>query len=83
MSKDFTIVPRDYIVRHIKTDEMLVITKDGDYAYSVRTERIPLVRCRECKHGEYREDFDDYLCHMDGLSVNEADWFCADGEGNE
>ena len=50
MNKDFTIVPQDYIVHHIKTDDMLVHTKDGDYAYHVKTERIPLIRCRECKY---------------------------------
>ncbi len=39
-----------------------------------------LVRCGECKHGEYREDHDDYLCSNNGICVHDADWFCADGE---
>lgn len=45
---------------------------------------IDIVRCRECKHGEYREDFDDYLCDQLGLGVvNDADFFCSDGERKE
>ena len=41
---------------------------------------IDIVRCRECKHGKYREDHDDYLCCDDGISVHDADWFCAGGK---
>ena len=42
---------------------------------------IDIVRCKECKHGEYREDFDDYLCDQLGLGlVNDADFFCSYGE---
>lgn len=42
---------------------------------------IDIVHCKECKHGEYREDFDDYLCDQLGLGlVNDADFFCSDGE---
>lgn len=42
---------------------------------------IDIVRCAECKHGEYREDFDDYECHSSGCGlVYDADFFCADGE---
>lgn len=45
---------------------------------------IDIVRCQECKHGEYREDFDDYLCDQLGLGVvNNADFFCSDGERRE
>lgn len=40
-----------------------------------------LVHCKDCKHGEYREDFDDYLCDQLGLgTVNDADFFCSYGE---
>ena len=42
---------------------------------------IDIVRCQDCKHGEYREDFDNYLCDQLGLgSVNDADFFCSYGE---
>ena len=42
---------------------------------------VEVVRCRECKYGEYREDFDDYECHASGCGlVYDADFFCADGE---
>jgi len=41
---------------------------------------IEIIRCHDCKHGEYREDFDDYLCDQLGLgSVNDADFFCSYG----
>ncbi len=40
-----------------------------------------LVRCGECKYGEYREEFDDYECHASGCGlVHDADFYCADGE---
>lgn len=42
---------------------------------------IEIIRCRECKHGEYRKDFDDYLCDQLGLGfVADADFFCGYGE---
>lgn len=45
---------------------------------------IDIVKCKECKHGEYREDFDDYECHSSGCGlVYDADFFCADGERRE
>ena len=40
-----------------------------------------IVRCRECKHGEYRKEYDDYECHASGCGlVYDADFYCADGE---
>lgn len=45
---------------------------------------IDIVRCQECKYGEYREEFDDYECHASGCGlVYDADFFCADGERRE
>ena len=42
---------------------------------------VEVVRCGECKYGEYREDFGDYECHASGCGlVYDADFFCADGE---
>ena len=79
MSKDFTIVPQDYIVHHIKTDDMLVHTKDGDYAYHVKTERIPLIRCRECKW------YNCGACFRDDGTNNgrKPDDFCSYGSRSE
>ena len=42
---------------------------------------IDIVRCKECKHGEYRKEYDDYECHASGCGlVYDADFYCADGE---
>ena len=43
---------------------------------------IDIVRCGECKHAEYRDDHDEYLCREDGY-VHDVDWFCADGKRKE
>ena len=78
MSRDFTIVPQDYIVHHIKTDDLLVRTKDGDYAYHVKTEQIPLILCRECKYYEAKEDW----CYWRDEAIT-ADDFCSYGKVSE
>ncbi len=45
---------------------------------------IDIIRCRECKYGEYREEFDDYECHYSGCGlVYTADDFCSCGERDE
>ena len=49
-------------------------------AYLDSEPHIDIVRCKGCRHSEYREDYDDYLCDEDGISVHEANWYCADGE---
>lgn len=44
---------------------------------------VPVVRCRECEHGEYDDAIEDeycYHCRYDGFSYNKADHFCSDGE---
>lgn len=44
-------------------------------------EHPKVIRCKDCKHGEYREDFNDYECHSSGCGlVYDAEFFCADGE---
>ena len=56
---------------------------DGVVYMAQRIEDAPsidIVRCTECKYGEYREDHDEYLCRDDGVCVHDAEWFCADGE---
>ena len=65
---------REIIVK-MTTDHIKV--KNGEYIQD-------LVRCQDCIHGEYREDFNDYECHYSGCGpVNDADFFCADGERRE
>ncbi len=62
---------KEVIVR-LTSDHIKV--KGGEYVQD-------LVRCKDCKHGEYREEFDDYECHSSGCGlVYDADFFCADGE---
>ena len=59
---------------HVNKEELLKALELAD----------KLVRCKDCKHGEYREDFDDYLCDQLGLgTVNDADFFCSYGERKE
>ena len=42
---------------------------------------VQVVRCKDCKHGEYREDYDDYECRESGCGlVHSGEWYCADGE---
>lgn len=43
-----------------------------------------LVRCKDCKHGQY-EEWDNGECvdktvYCDGYGIHKPDWFCADGE---
>lgn len=76
--------------RYIDTDALEYDTEwseyhDGFTAYSQMAidtaPSIDIVRCKECKHGEYREDFNDYECHSSGCGlVYDADFYCADGE---
>lgn len=45
---------------------------------------VEVVRCKDCKYGEYRQDFDDYECGVDGCGlVYDADFYCSDGERRE
>ena len=68
---------RDLAEGH-NTDIKVLVAFASDIA-SLPT--IEIVRCKDCKHGEYRGDFDNYLCDQLGLgSVNDADFFCSYGE---
>lgn len=59
------------------------VTTDAD-GVDCYIKRGELVRCKECKYGEYKEDFDDYECHCSGCGlVYDADFYCADGERKE
>lgn len=45
---------------------------------------VEVVRCKDCKHSEYREDYGDYECEASGCGlVYNADFYCADGERKE
>ena len=42
---------------------------------------VSVVRCKDCKYGEYRADYDDYECNASGCGlVYDAEYFCAEGE---
>lgn len=42
---------------------------------------IDIVRCKECKHGEYWDGFNEYECHTNKYAIrHKPDFFCADGE---
>ena len=42
----------------------------------------PVVRCKDCKHGELDESERDnyYLCHRHGCDWNDGNHFCSYGE---
>lgn len=62
----------------INKDVETIITGDTDSDY------VKVVRCKDCKHSKYREDYDDYECEASGCGlVNNADFYCADGERSE
>jgi len=49
-----------------------------------RSEMDELVRCKDCKHGQY-EEWDNGECvdktvYCDGYGIHKPDWFCADGK---
>lgn len=54
-----------------------------DIAEQPTVDAVPVIRCRECEHGEYDDAIEDeycYHCRYDGFSYNKADHFCSDGE---
>lgn len=77
MGKDITIIPHDFITHYVKTEELLLQDVHGNYAYHVKTERIPLIRCGECKYWNYEMSG----CNRNpGLMVWRDDDFCPYGE---
>ncbi|MCR4622645.1 MAG: hypothetical protein K5663_11250 [Clostridiales bacterium] len=50
-------------------------------------EAEPVVRCKDCKYGQY-EEWDNGECvdktvYCDGYGIHKPDWYCADGERRE
>ena len=47
-------------------------------------ERTQIVRCKDCKHGQYEEwnngECVDKTVFCDEYGIHKPDWFCADGE---
>jgi len=83
-------------MRLIDADALIAeFPHDEDWDYPVNTNSyvveainsapsIDIVRCKECKHGRYREDYDEYECYSSGCGlVYDADFYCADGERSE
>lgn len=60
---------------------------DGVIYMAQRIEDAPsidIVRCKECKHGEYWNGFNEYECHTNRHAIrHNPDFFCADGERKE
>lgn len=55
---------------------------NGDYQWN--DNHGELIRCKDCKHGQY-EEWDNGECvdktvFCDGYGIHKPDWFCADGE---
>ena len=51
--------------------------------YCPLKEQPEIVRCKDCKHGQY-EEWDNGECvdktvSCDGYGIHKPDWFCADG----
>lgn len=47
-------------------------------------EHPQIVRCKDCKHGQY-EEWDNGECvdktvYCDSYGIHKPDWYCADGE---
>ena len=64
--------------------------KFQELAYDIARAAYPVVRCRECKHGEReRAANGDWmiLCHqpkaLDEWAMMPPEWYCADGEREE
>lgn len=65
----------DHIVIHKVTDNILAMHKDGTEVYAVEVIRMPLVRCRDCKH--WQSDGGAMMeCANNGLPTEEND-FCS------
>ena len=72
-----------------KLCETTIFIKDGEVFQRMindapSADAVEVVRCKDCKYGEYRQDFDDYECGVDGCGlVYDADFYCSDGERRE
>ena len=52
--------------------------------YALQEKAKELVRCKDCKHGQYEEwdngECTDKTVYCDMYGIHKPDWFCADGE---
>lgn len=60
---------------------------DDEAETCLRCNMQELIRCKDCKHGQY-EEWDNGECvdktvYCDGYGIHKPDWFCADGERKE
>ncbi len=76
------LINADALIKHLRKDPLFdLVERYGIVEVIDSRPTIDIVRCKECKYGEYREDFDDYECHFSGCGlVYEANFFCADGK---
>lgn len=70
---DITIVPKDFIITHKKTDFIMDISQDGKVIYAVEKVYHLLTRCNDCKYNE------NGYCTMWFTKIDN-DGFCYKGE---
>ena len=58
-------------------EAIVLIPKSANKGTEIQMDVLPLVLCKDCKHGKPGACGDGIDC--DGV-WHEADWFCADGE---
>ena len=69
-------------------EEVLAVTIDGKAIATMLRQEQELVRCRDCKHGEWSKNAlkeDMIFCYNGDTGIedgylHEPDWFCAEGE---
>lgn len=67
---------RGKFIDHIEEFRAVTIINDAP-----TIDAVSVVRCKDCKYGEYRADYDDYECNASGCGlVYDAEYFCAEGE---
>ena len=75
--RDITFMPDDYIVKHVKSNNICEKNYNDDVVYVVDTKCVPLIHCRECSHWQNK-----HLCNQwsrFGTIETEADDFCSRG----
>lgn len=57
----------------------VAFTNEEKAGYLMQHDVVPVVRCKDCKHGEYDKMIDEYYCEMTYCSEKE-NHFCGYGE---
>jgi len=86
IGQDVTVYFPDTMVKRGKC-ELLQEHDDCENCAIAIEDRQPVVRCKDCKHGQY-EEWDNGECidktvYCDGYGIHKPDWFCGDGDRKE